>query len=123
MFSAPSRATLASFALAVCAPTVDLSAKSQSTYEFIIIGGLSSEIAYNLQTGGEKSLPSSWDDFLSIRATNEGRMEPDLPRMRIVNSFALVPGAPVISPDLRIPREYAGFRLILINRAEVDVDL
>lgn len=66
-------------------------------------------------------LPSSWDEIepvLEIR-----KMDPRglLYTMKTINSFALVPGAPVISKEPGISREYYGKRLFLISRAEEPV--
>ncbi|MES2921032.1 MAG: hypothetical protein V4819_05780 [Verrucomicrobiota bacterium] len=63
-------------------------------------------------------LPSSWDEIepvVEIRA-----MDPRgwVFAMKTINSFALVPGAPVIIKDPGISGDYYGKRLFLISRSE-----
>ncbi|MEO7100051.1 MAG: hypothetical protein ABI162_11860 [Luteolibacter sp.] len=65
-----------------------------------------------------KDLPKSLDEFAGISMMKKGLMESDLFRVKIINSLALVPGAPVIQSLPGIPQEYRGRRLFLVSREE-----
>jgi hypothetical protein len=65
-----------------------------------------------------KDLPVSWDEFQTISMTKSGLLQYQTFRAKTINSFALVPGAPIIQPQPGISREYSGHRLFLISRDE-----
>ncbi len=80
------------------------------------------KLAYNYQmfrdTGAGGSLPRSWADFETVRSMRKGDRQSDVNRMRLINSFAMVPGAPVIINGLGIPMDFQGCSLLLISREE-----
>lgn len=67
----------------------------------------------------KKRLPKSWDDFEEIALSKKGSLQLDAFRIKTINSFALVPGCPVIQTQPGIPSDYRGRRLFLISRQEV----
>lgn len=75
------------------------------------------ELSFRLKQE-QKGLPDSWDDFIGVVAVKKGQLELESFRVKAINSFALVPGAPVIQTQKGIPREYQGYRLVLISREE-----
>ncbi len=66
----------------------------------------------------KKGLPESWNDFEEVAMNLMGLSKTSPLRREAINSFALVPGAPVIKPHPKIPVKYSGNRLILISRIE-----
>lgn len=70
-----------------------------------------------------KGIPTAWEEFEAIEMMKSGSMALQLRRAKAINSFALVPGAPMIESDAGIPREYAGYRLVFISRAESQTKL
>ena len=66
-------------------------------------------------------LPSSWDEIEPIAEIRKMDPRGSLYTMRTINSFSLVPGAPVIIKEPGISREHYGKRLFLISREEEPV--
>ena len=66
----------------------------------------------------KKKLPSSWDTFDVINLMRKKPLHSQLHQMKTINSFVIVPGAPVIQDQPGISREYKGQRLFLISREE-----
>jgi hypothetical protein len=92
-------------------------ADTRKTAEMRVSNDLVMEIIVQLDSP-DKALPKSWDDFESIGMMKNGLLKHQLFRAKTMNSFALVPGAPVIDPQLEISREIRGHRLFLISREE-----
>lgn len=63
-------------------------------------------------------LPDSWNDFITVSNALEGKSKIDPYQMETINSFALVPGHPIIKSHPQIPREFIGCSLLTINRKE-----
>lgn len=89
--------------------------KSSKSYEFSICGSIAFEIRAELIDQG-RELPSSWDELTSVSSIKAGRMKPDILVMEIINSFALVPGKPLIHSDAAVPLKYDGKKLVMIGR-------
>lgn len=65
-----------------------------------------------------KNLPTSWNDFEVISYIKKDLKNHSLFELKTINSFAIVPGAPLIQPESGISGEYRGHRLFLISREE-----
>ncbi len=63
-------------------------------------------------------LPGSWDEIEPVVEIRKMDPRGSLYVMKTINSFALVPGAPVIIKEPGISYEYYGKRLFLISRSE-----
>lgn len=63
-------------------------------------------------------LPDSWDEIEPVVEIRKMDPRGSLHVMKTINSFALVPGAPVIIKEPGISYEYYGKRLFLISRSE-----
>lgn len=99
--------------LASCLPSLVMASGGISA-EFGVCREL--EIALGFQMDEEKKLPASWDDFEKVRVMKKGTIKHQLFTAKAINSFALVPGAPVIEHQAGIPHEYPGYRLVFISR-------
>lgn len=75
--------------------------------------GISLSIALDQE---KKELPSTWEQFELVKAIKQGKLNNQLFSAKAINSFALVPGAPVIQIQSGIPREYSGYRIVFISR-------
>lgn len=82
-----------------------------------VSGGIALQLDTTLNDqGGE--LEDSWDDFIQIRMIKNGILEKSGYTIKTINSFALVPGAPVIQSQPGVPRELVGYQLFLTSREE-----
>lgn len=97
--------------------TIQLTAKSWTTAEMVQC--TSYEMALNDEFISQgKELPRTWDAFALVQLIKKGTIQKQLFQLKTTNSFALVPGAPVIASGPGIPYEYANHRLFLISRHE-----
>jgi hypothetical protein len=92
-------------------------ADSRMTAEMIVSNNLVGEMYVQIDSI-DQELPKSWDDFESIGMMKNQSLKHQLFRAKIINTFALVPGAPVIASQPGISREYYGHRLFLVSRVE-----
>ena len=82
---------------------------------------LSGSLALQLDTSlndRREELATSWDDFIQIQMIKNGSSAKDGFTIKTLNSFALVPGSPVIENRPGIPREFVGYRVFLTSREE-----
>ena len=102
--------------LAFCLSALS-NAESRGTAQMTVCGSPESTLIDDF-IGAKKGLPTSWDDFEEIALLKKGSLQLDSFRIKTTNSFALVPGAPVIQAESGISRDYQGRRLFLISREE-----
>lgn len=103
--------------LIVLGCTVLSNANSTISAELVICREIELSLKYQF-INDHKDLPVSWAEFEGIRMTKAGLLQYESFRAKTINSFAIVPGAPIIQSQLGIPREYSGWRLFLISRDE-----
>jgi hypothetical protein len=70
-------------------------------------------------THQKKEIPVSWDELENVRVMKEVGFDPNGFEEKMINAFALVPGAPVIPDHPGISKDHRGHRLFMINREEV----
>jgi hypothetical protein len=76
------------------------------------------DVSYRIGQEG-KGIPESWDELMTIERMKAGMVKHRLNIAKAINTFALVPGAPVIGSRNGISRDYSGHRLFLISRNEI----
>lgn len=94
-----------------------LNADMIKTAEAGVVYNLGMELEVQIDSLG-KELPKSWDDFETIGMMKNGLLKHQLFQAKTINSFALVPTAPIIEAQPGISQEYQGHRLFLISKKE-----
>jgi hypothetical protein len=105
------------FSVALIMTNALLADSKRVSFEMGVCQSLEFDIAYRLDHEG-KGVPSKWNDFVTVERMQSGMVEHQLGTAKAINSFALVPGAPVIGEGPGISPDYIGHRLFLISRAE-----
>lgn len=101
-------------------PLTQASGKSSSSLQWRICGTIASGMITEFIDEG-KDIPFEWDELIYISSLKDGRLEPNIKAMEIVNSFVLVQQKPMICKDTTVPQKYEGKRLLMIGRQrEVD---
>jgi hypothetical protein len=93
----------------------NLSSRNDLPLEWGFARMLTGSMSINAMLEG-KSIPTSWDDFIEISWMKSGKSERSSGYIKRVNSFALVPGMPIIQPQQGISEEYVGKKLYAISR-------
>jgi hypothetical protein len=70
---------------------------------------------------GGKEIPEGWSDYIQISYMKK-EATPSASYFKAVNSFAIVPNAPLIKKQKEISTEYSGARLFLISRYKIHTD-
>jgi hypothetical protein len=82
----------------------------------IVYGNISMVITWEFIDQG-KSLPTSWEEISMVREMLENpTSSSNFYRLKIINSMALIPGAPRIRQEKGIPHNYWGCRLFAVSR-------
>jgi hypothetical protein len=100
----------------ICAP-IFVNANSSITAQMGICNQIEMSLSFRL-INEKKEIPKSWDELIDIEMAKKRPLDRNGFRVKTINSFALVPGAPLIQSQSEIPREYRNHRLFMISREE-----
>jgi hypothetical protein len=101
-----------------CSATLS-EARSFESARAVIYGSVSMSIAVELIEQG-KSIPDSWEGIpLVSEMLKNPQLSSNFSRLKVINSMALIPGAPAIQQEEGIPKRYWGCRLFAVSRDQL----
>ncbi len=94
-------------------------ARSFESATAVVYSSVSMSIAFELIEQG-KSIPDSWEGIpLVSEMLKNPQSSSNFYRFKVINSMALIPGAPTIQQEEGIPKRYWGCRLFAVSRDQL----